>query len=416
MIKKLTFLTILFFTINSIAQKNNISPYSFFGIGESNETQSVSEANMGGIGGSLNSPYMLYFTNPASYASLRLTTYAFAGNNKYLIIDDGNESQGSSSFNLSYLALGFPVGKKAGVVFGAQPSTKVGYSILNTLDDTETNLFSGNGGTNRVFLGYGYQLPFNINLGIEGSYEFGNIQRRILNRRANVYLASMYETISNISGFSLKAGIQNDIKVNDKLNVKTGITLHIENDLKTRGSRRLYSLLNVIDPNLIIERDVVLNESFNSEINSPLKTIISAGIGTNRWFTGFEYSFQNPILFKNEVLQSPNVEFTASSRMSLGGFYTPRIESLTNYFQRITYRAGFYSKQLGLKINNTEIKDFGMSFGLTLPSKRKFSNINLGIDIGQRGEKRNNLIKENYINFRLNLSFTDKWFKKRKLN
>lgn len=416
MIKNSAFFIVLFLTINSFAQKNNISPYSFFGIGDFNETKSISEQNMGGIGGSQNSLYMLHFTNPASYASLRLTTYAIAGNNKYLTVNDGNEKQSSSAFNLSYLALGFPIGKKAGVVFGIQPNSKVGYSILNNVSNTETNLFLGEGGTNSVFLGYGHKLPFNINIGVEGKFTFGNIDRKILNRRDDVILASMHETISDITGYSVKVGVQNDIKINDKLNLKTGVTLHLENDLNLNGNERLFSLINTVDPSIIREKDVIFDKSFNSEINSPLKTVLNIGIGTNKWFAGIEYSLQDPIIFKNDVLQTTNVQFTESNKIAIGGFYTPKAESLTNYWQRITYRTGFYSKQLGLKINNTEIKDFGMSFGLTLPSKRKLSNINLGFDIGQKGETGNNLIKENYINFRLSLSFTDKWFKKRKLN
>ncbi len=416
MIKKIACVIVLFVTINSIAQKNNISPYSFFGIGEINEAKSVSELNMGGIGGAQNSLYKIHFTNPASYASLRLTTYTVAGNNKYLTVNDGVEEQSGSQFNLSYLALGFPVGEKAGVVFGIQPNSNVGYSILDNVNDTETNLFFGEGGTNKVFLGFGHKLPHNTSIGVEGAFTFGNIEKRILNRREDIILASLYETNSDITGFSLKLGVQNTAKINDKLELKSGITVNLENNLKTNGTERFLSLLNVSDPSLVIVQDVLEERDFNSEVNSPLKTNLSVGIAHKKWYAGLEYSFQDPVVFKNNQLQSANIEFIKTSKIALGGFYTPKAESLTNYWQRITYRAGFYSRELGYKINNTEIKDFGMSFGLTLPSKRKLSDINLGFDIGQKGEEGNGLVKENYFNFRLSLSFTDKWFRKRKLN
>jgi hypothetical protein len=416
MIKKFVLVLVLFFTLNSIAQ-NNLSPYSFFGIGEVTESKSVSEENMGGIGGAQNSLYQLHFTNPASYGSLRLTTYAFSGRNKYLSIDDGNDKQDNSTFSISYLALGFPVSKNSGAVFGIQPNSKVGYSISNNVTETETNLFFGEGGTNRVFLGYGYRLPRNFSLGVEASYVFGRTERRILNRRENVQLATMFETNSNVTGFSLKVGAQNSIKITDKVDLKTGVTLHLENDLTSKGDQRIFSLLNSIDPNIVIDRDEILNTDFNSEINLPLKSIINLGVGQeNKWYAGAEYSVQDPIFFKNDVLQNTNVVFTKSNKIAFGGYYIPKAESLTNFWQRVTYRAGFYKKELGLKINNAEIDDFGISFGLTLPSKRKLSNVNFGLDLGQRGETSNNLIKENYINFRLSLSFTDRWFKKRKLN
>jgi len=45
----------------------------------------------------------------------------------------------------------------------------------------------------------------------------------------------------------------------------------------------------------------------------------------------------------------------------------------------------------------------------------QLSNVNFGFELGQRGEKTNNLIQENYFNFRLSLSLSDKWFRKRQL-
>lgn len=422
MIKKIAFLTVLLITLNSVAQKNNISPYSFFGIGEATESKSVSEENMGGIGGAQNSPFQISYTNPASYAALRFTTLAVAGKNKYLSVDDGTNKESTSSFNLSYLTLGFPVGKKSGMVFGVKPSSKVGYSISNNITDTEKNIFFGEGGTNRVFLGFGQELPYNISIGLEASYLFGNVERRIYNTIEDVSLATMHQTNNDLSGFLLKLGIQNKFKLTDKLVFKTGLTFNLENDLKSTGNERLFSLLNITDPTLIdsrpsLIRDEILNRDFDNDVKSPLKTTINAGIGQeNKWFAGIEYSLQDAIVFENDVLQSTNVNFTASSKIAVGGFYTPKAESLTNYWSRVTYRTGIYYKSLGLEINNNEIKDFGMSFGLTLPSKRKLSNLNVGFDIGQKGKTGNNLIKENYFNFRLSLSFSDKWFQKRKLN
>ena len=58
-----------------------------------------------------------------------------------------------------------------------------------------------------------------------------------------------------------------------------------------------------------------------------------------------------------------------------------------------------------------------MSFGLGLPLGRKLSSLNLGSEFGKKGTTDNNLIQENYFNFRLSLSLTDtNWFQKRKID
>jgi len=422
MIKKITGLLIIFASIHGFAQRNNTSPYSFFGIGEETAQKTVEEITMGQIGVAFNSTYKLTFSNPASLASLRFTTYALAIENKALTIEDGNNSESSSAASLSYIAMGIPIGTKAGFLFGIQPNTTVGYSLLEEFRDTDDvitslNLFSGEGGTNRVFLGFGYKLFENLNIGFETAYIFGNIENNLLNRRDGVQLATMHKTDSQLSGVVAKIGIQYDAKINDKITLKTGAVVNFNNELTNKGNEYLFSLINV-DGGLIIPRDTIINNSFENTIKTPVKTILSAGLGEeNKWYAGIEYSFQEALEFTDNVFnQSSMVSYAKSNRISVGGFYTPKYNSISSYWQRITYRAGFNLKQTGLVVNNTAVDDFGISFGVGLPIGQQLSNVNLGFELGKRGEINNNLVKENYVNFRLSLTLNDRWFKKRKLD
>lgn len=213
MIKKIVAFSILIISTYSFGQKTNSSPYSFFGIGDQAKIKSVEEIAMGQMGGVLNSQYHLSFTNPASYASLLWTTYVFAAGNKLNHIDDGTNKQSSSTAGLTYIALGIPIKQNQGMAFGMQLNTAVGYSLLETFYNeedilVETNLLSGDGGTNRIFFGYGYQFPVGLNLGAEVAYIFGGIDNNILNRRLDVQLATKHETNSYIKGFSYEIGAQ----------------------------------------------------------------------------------------------------------------------------------------------------------------------------------------------------------------
>ena len=90
---------------------------------------------MGGIGVAFSHYKYLNFTNPAAYANLRYTTYSFGVLNNKLTIDTGDKKQSTSSTSLSYFALAFPIGTKAGMSFGIQPVSSVGYSLTNTIDE-----------------------------------------------------------------------------------------------------------------------------------------------------------------------------------------------------------------------------------------------------------------------------------------
>ncbi len=420
MIKIIIGFLICLISFTSLAQKNNISPYSFFGVGENSSIKTVEELSMGQVGGAFSSPFQLTFTNPASYASIRLTTFAVAGQNKALSIDDGINSETGSSASFSYLALGFPIGENAGVAFGIQPNTTVGYSLLEEINDAqntliETNLFTGEGGTNRVFVGFGHKIGTNFSVGIEAAYIFGSIENSLLNRRSEVPLATLDKTDSDVSGSEIKAGIQYQTKVSEKLTLRTGVNVGLSNELENEGNRYRFSLVS-IGGGLVNPRDTILNESFSSTFKNPVKTTLSAGIGEeNKWYAGLEYEFQNALTIEDGLsANNRTFNFGESNRVSMGGYYTPKFNSITSYWQRATYRAGITYKKTGLLVNNTEINDFGISFGVALPMKG-LSNINLGFELGTRGKTTNGLVKENYFNFRLGLSLSDKWFRKNQI-
>ena len=419
MIKKLIGLLLILSSIQGFAQKNNASPYSFFGIGEENAQKTVEEMSMGQIGAAFNSYYQLTFTNPAALAYLQLTNYTIAGENKSIQINDGTNKGSASTASLSYFALGIPLGTKAGFSFGLQPNTTVGYSLTEEFKDaegelTEINAFNGEGGTNRVFLGFGYSLHKNFSLGLEAAYVFGNIENTLLNRRDGVQLATMHKSNSSLNGFTAKAGLQYNAKVSDKLMLKSGAVFHLKNSLSNDGDEVLFTLVNTNNGS-ISPRDTLVNKSFSGEVKKPLNTILSVGLGEeNRWYAGLEYSFQNAIDFTDGVLaNNTRVSYDKTNRISVGGFYIPKINSISSYWQRITYRAGFSYKQTGLMVNNDKVNDLGMSFGVGLPIGKQLSNLNLGFEFGKRGETKNSLIKENYFNFRLGLTLNDRWFIKR---
>ncbi len=63
---------------------------------------------------------------------------------------------------------------------------------------------------------------------------------------------------------------------------------------------------------------------------------------------------------------------------------------------------------------DTQLNEFGISFGLGLPLRRSLSSINLGIEIGRFGKVSNNLVKETFFKFKLGISMHQKWFEQRK--
>lgn len=414
---------LLLVIVNTNAQKSSASPYSFFGIGDENITKTVEEISRGETSVADYSIYSLYLSNPASLANLTYATYALGIANRTLKVSDGFNSERSSATSLSYLALGVPIGDKAGLVFGLQPNTNVGYSLLQEFKDadnvvTESNLFFGNGGTNRIFLGYGRKIHKFATVGFEGSFIFGRLSNNILNRRENVQFASQNETNFNVSGFVLKAGVQyhRPLKKNKEIEFQFGATVSLNSNLTNRGDELLYSLVNNT-VGAIVSRDTILNQPFNGEIKNPFKSTIGIGIGKHyNWNMSIEYAYQGAFSFNGGPLDDNSiVQYKSANRISIGGYYLPNFNSITSYWDRVTYRGGIKYKQAGLVVNNEEIKEYGISFGVGMPLGKELSTLNLGVELGKRGTINKGLIKENFFNLRVGFTLNDKWFVKRKI-
>ena len=427
MIRNILLVFLLIASIATTAQRTNSSPYSFFGIGEEFSPQTVEQSAMGGIGVAFSHYKYLNFSNPAAYANLRYTTYSFGVLNNKLTIDTdtGDKKQSTSSTSLSYFALAFPIGSKAGMSFGIQPVSSVGYSLTNTNEtETEISVFSGDGGVSRIYGSFGIKVLKGFSLGFEADYSFGSIENSITNQIFDVSLATKYKESTIVRGGTVTVGAQYEKEVKKDIMLTAGATFKAGDNLNVTGNEYLYSL-SFTSSGGEFGRDTISQSSISAKYKIPLKTTLGVGLGKfDKWYVGVEYASQDAIE-TNGFLTTTNsaYKYGSSNRFSLGGFYIPKINSISSYWERVTYRAGVRFKKTGLLVdgsglnnNFTPVDDFGISFGLGLPL-RQLSSVNMGFEFGKRGTTTNNLIQENYFNFRLSLSLTDsKWFQKRKID
>jgi hypothetical protein len=111
---------------------------------------------------------------------------------------------------------------------------------------------------------------------------------------------------------------------------------------------------------------------------------------------------------------NPEATFQNSFRVNAGTELRPNFKGKTNFIKRTRYRVGGYYETGSLLINDEEISQYGITFGLGISMKASFSFVNIGFEVGQRGTAKNNLIKENFFRTYLGFTLNDKWFIKRK--
>lgn len=419
MINKLILFFALTFSINSIAQKQLASPYSFLGIGNEFLSKTVEESQMGGVGAAFSDPVHLSFSNPASLTGLRFTTYTIGGMNNQTTAADETTTQNSSVFSMSYFALGFPVGEKIGVSAGLRAKSGVGYSLSEGDVTSVDGLYSydGSGGLSSVFAGVGYKLFKDFSIGIETSFVFGTLTNTITQEQEDLQYQIRLKTESAIRGFDTKIGMHYHKKTSTKHGLNLGLVFLKSKDMTVDETSVLYNGFFNADSESI--KSFLEIDPTNGTVSKPINTIFSIGYGEfSKWQASLEYSFNRPMSFSGTALANniENVTYTNYQRMSLGGYYIPKFNSLKSYFSRVVYRAGIKYVNEGMTIDNEEIKDFGISFGVGLPVGRGLSDVNIGFEYGKRGKVTSTLIEEKYFNLKLSLSLGDKWFRQRKID
>jgi hypothetical protein len=415
MIKKIIVGVVLLISTLSFGQEGTASPYSFYGIGDVKFKGAIDNRSMGGVSVFSDSIHV-NLQNPASFSKLRLTTFTVAGNYNSVGLKTSSESERAQRTTLEYLVVAMPISKKFGASIGLLPFSSVGYKIqnLNSEPGQVNNLYDGSGGVNRVFAALGYSITPHLSIGADLNYNFGDIATKNSTYITGVELGTREINESNISGVNVNFGLMYSRKVSEKHTLFSSFVYAPEGKLNLQNQRTIATVLfsPVFGEIPQVEEEIPVS---NTRLKIPSKFGFGLGFGEEKkWGIGAEVTFQESSQFGNRFNDIQNASFENSQKISVGGFYIPNYSSFTSYFKRVTYRGGFNYENTGLLLNNEQINNYGITFGLGLPVTGSFSNINLGVEFGKRGTTNAGLIEENYLNVSIGLSLNDKWFVKRK--
>ncbi|MFZ4678746.1 MAG: hypothetical protein ACOYLP_01120 [Flavobacterium sp.] len=422
MIKKIIVSICLLFSLAIFAQESTSSPYSFYGIGDIKFKGSVENRSMGSVS-VLPDSIHINIQNPAQLACLKLTGLALGGT--YANTKSKTETQEAKArrTSLDYMIVGVPVGK-VGIGFGLIPYSSVGYKIGRTTYVTNNNndtirsiisRYNGIGGVNKVFLGFGYRLTKNINIGGDLQYNFGTIETNSLQYQTDLQYGSRENNVSDLRGVNFDLGITYQRKVNSKYSFFSSLAYTPEAVLTSGNTRNIEVVLVTISSVRPVETQNIAVA--DTKIKLPSKLSFGSGFGeVKKWLVGGEITFTQNSVMSNRFTDIDGATFENSVRYSLGGFFIPNYNSYSSYYKRIVYRGGVRYENTGLVIQDKSITDFAANIGLGIPLSGTFTNINIGLEIGKRGTKYYNLVEENYFNLSVGLSLSDKWFVKRKFD
>lgn len=416
------FLVVMVFmtTCGVFAQSDIYSPYSRFGLGTIDQTKNNTiMQGMGGICNAMEGKHLLNNSNPASYAEIDSLTFLFDAGffMKYVTYRTDDASEKGSNGSFDYFDIGFGVTKWLKMGLGVAPYSSRAYTSRADYDwDYPYSIdYEGAGGLNKIYWANGFKISKSISLGFKMNYIFGNIiDKTTLYFPNHTYFFNERRTnnlrFSSLT-FDLGLILKHEFKGDYKLtfgavySLPTDMTAHRDVYIRTMFKGYGTSTENPVDTIL-----------YKTNASTPVKYPQGFGTGITlqkgeRWLVGIDFNWSNWSAFRiNHVSDS----LQDSWNIAIGGSYTPYSTSVSSYFTKLTYRAGFHYDQTYFNIYGTSINKYGFTFGVGLPVPRAMTMVNVALEFGKMGTTKNNLVEESYFNISLGLSLHDRWFVKRR--
>ena len=397
------------------------TPYSLYGIGEISKQGTAINRSMGGIGVGVRDNRYINYLNPASITARDSLSFMldFGVDAKNFYNSDGEHKSAFNTFGVHNFIFTAPIYRKSAFIVGVSPYSNIGYKFENTEnDDYLVSKYGdikyqkyGTGSINQLFLGAAMNITKNISIGAEYIYYFGALERfSNINFNSTAALRNIETGWDySLGASSGRVGAQyfGTISKEKKLSLTVGATYRFATKLKGDYTRFAYATGAITD--------TIEHVEYNDYNKMSIPAEISAGFSINKkdkWMFGFDYVRQDWSKETLEYVSTEKAQTAPASSYRLGFEFIPNKYDIRYYMKRVTYRFGAYYDQSYLKIGGNQVNAAGVTLGLSLPIYRMYNAVNFSVDFGQRGSTKNNMVRERYVQFNLNIILHDIWFVK----
>ncbi len=406
------------------------SPYSIYGIGDISKEGTAYNKSKGGTGIATRNKKFINYLNPAAVTARDslsfMADFGLVQNNT--IYSQGDLISGHNTFNIYDFVMSFPIYRSSAFVVGLTPYSDVGYdfSSIETDPDIIGNTGNitydsyGNGSVYQAFFGAGVTFWKKLSLGAEAIYYFGNLDKIT----KMDYTDQSYRSLNSgseitVRGVTGKFGLQYEQELGGDVSMIIGATYKMGTNMKGYSTNFRYATQSSVTDSLRHSVDTLgaRGMKFGDELGVGI-----AVKGGDKWSAEFNYlrsdwrksGFDSASGFA--VSGGSVFSSTVSQSFRAGFEIVPNRNDMRSYLKTCSYRIGAYYDQAYYKLDGNNVNSIGVTFGMTLPVFQWHNGISLGVDIGQRASKKNNMICERYATFHIGFNIHDIWFRKIQYN
>jgi len=408
------FILLLLLSCCRLYSQNTNSPYSILGIGDIENNYYNRTSGMANTGLAYRNDKYAINNNPASYSALQRQFFAFEITGRGQFVNyTGAPLNGSSAngkdFAIKRLSVATKINKFWGSSAGIMPYSTANYefSTLKNIQGTNGTVpatYEGTGGVNQVYWGNAVQLFKHFSVGVKAAYLFGSLTQTetLVTDGLSTTLATTRQVF--LKNFNVSYGAQYFTQIGKRWDLGLGAVY--------QPAQKLASDATVI----VTDNATQISSTSDDKKNADFKLPESYGGGFSitkdkKYTIAGDYHYQG---WSSTNYSGSNFSLKNSSRASLGFEVSNKVKNTNNLFEKNFLQAGVYYGTSYLSINGQQLNEMGITLGYGLfRVKDRFGQstlgVSLGLDVGQRGTTSAGLIKENYVNFTIAISYRDFW-------
>lgn len=406
------------------------SPYTRYGLGRLGNVGNASTRAMGDMGIALRTNEFTNLFNPASLTAIDTLTMLFdtAIEGKFFSQHENGASHSDWDAGFSYLSMHFPLWNHWAGAISYSPYSMVGYefgsegsqSIENELVNSDTLRYSsanvGSGGLQHFQFSLAWE-PIHgkrqrLNLGVNAGFIRGVVQH---NGYINVSSGQAYSTMVNreysAKGFDLLFGTQYSVRTAANQVLTVGATFAPRTPLHITSEVIKYA-----------NTDTIGTGSHKFDIAAPMKLGVGVCYDINQKLKiGVDYTFENwkKVAGIDGDLNKTENLYNNINKFALGLDFQPQ-EYSNNYLKVCHYRAGLNASSSYVEIYGSQNVEYTATMGIGMPirsiqSRMVRGMLNMSVAYTHVQPSKSGLLKEDYLNLTLGITFNEVMFFRNKL-
>ncbi|UCE04834.1 MAG: outer membrane protein transport protein [bacterium] len=387
---------------------NDVSAGSFYDSRGLGEIKYFSNAQAIGMGGSLIAVpdrFQINVLNPAGLVFIPLTR--LSGDFLHEAIwNKTNLADGFAKYtNLNGISLAIPVKVDRLVAsLSIIPTSQFDYeySITDMIDNYNyQKIIRASGGLNKISFGFGLAVTKNIYLGGYFHHNFGKLEQTwMVDYVSEFFWDSIDKLTRKMWGVNWTGGLivhpVSNLYFGAIYSGKYKLTFQDRIDNTAQKSSLIYDV-----------------DNFESA-KQKLKVPEFWGLGTTyvlkqkfRLSSDFIYQSWSDFKQENNLL----TDYNDSYCFGIGIEMLPSNNMLAKYYEKMSYRAGFFYRQLDFQDESANnVTEYGISAGAGFPYYGTWGRIDVALRYAQRGELSSNPVKEDIFQLFISVTGGEKWF------